>query len=83
MGLFCIAQTAPQPAEVMLCAASWAKPALQTLGRIGFFVLAFSTRGLFFDRMGISAHGAMSMPHVHVRRLFFIRFKQLWPFSPF
>ena len=29
-------------------------------------ILTFDTRGLFFDGMGIAAHGTMSMIHVHV-----------------
>ena len=42
------------------------KVALQTHGCTR--LLTFDTRGLFsLDSMGISAHGAMSMIHVHVR----------------
>ena len=40
----------------------------QTHGCTGLTMfLTFDTRGLFFDSMGISAHGATSMSHVHSR----------------
>ena len=41
-------------------------PARQTHGCTGLTIfLTFDTSGLFFDSMGISAHGATSMSHVH------------------
>ena len=41
--------------------------ARQTHGCIGRWLLPFDTRRAVFDSMGMFAHGAMSMFHVHVR----------------